>query len=124
LDGIFIDPQFGCSASVRSEVKTPSRCISVSSDQLGRLQGLVIDGIDHHVTDVLIDAGHLGGEKRVAIPISAVTGVDNGIYLNLTKDEVRDLLQVGSDHSAQFRPRTITLAAALDRSGSTSRRHC
>lgn len=74
--------------------------VHASDGTIGRLQGLVIDGIDHQVTEVLIDAGHLWGEKRIAIPISAVTGVDNGIYLNLTKDEVRDLLPVGSDHSA------------------------
>jgi len=31
------------------------------------------------------------GQKRVAILIGAVTGVDDGVQLNLTKDEVGDL---------------------------------
>ena len=35
--------------------------------------------------------GHLWGKKKVAIPIGPVTGVEAGVRLNLTKDEVRDL---------------------------------
>lgn len=58
---------------------------------IGRVQGLVIDPRDHQVTHVLLDEGHLWGEKQVAIPISAVTDVEYGVRLNLTKDEVRDL---------------------------------
>ena len=35
--------------------------------------------------------------KRVAIPISAVKDVEDGVRLNLTKDEVRDLPAVEVD---------------------------
>jgi hypothetical protein len=53
------------------------------------------------VTHVLLAEGHLWGEKEVAIPITAVTGVDeDGAQLNLTKDEVRDLPPVDIDHPA------------------------
>jgi hypothetical protein len=39
------------------------------------------------------------GKKEVAIPISAVTGVDSdGVRLNLKKDDVRDLAPVELDH--------------------------
>jgi sporulation protein YlmC with PRC-barrel domain len=65
---------------------------------IGRVQGLVIDPHDHHVTHVLLQEGHLWGRKQVAIPISAVTGVDDGIQLSLTKDEVKDLPPVDIDH--------------------------
>jgi len=66
---------------------------------IGRVQGLVVDPGDHHVTHVLLDEGHLWGQKRVAVPISAVTGVDSdGVRLDLTKDEVRDLPPVDVDH--------------------------
>ncbi len=65
---------------------------------IGRVQGLVIDPSDHHVTHVLLDEGHLWGEKRVAIPIGAVTRVDDGVRLNLTKDDVRDLPPIEIDH--------------------------
>jgi sporulation protein YlmC with PRC-barrel domain len=65
---------------------------------IGRIQGLVIDPRDHHVTHVLLQEGHLWGRKEVAIPIGAVTGVDDGIQLSLTKDEVKDLPPVDIDH--------------------------
>jgi hypothetical protein len=51
------------------------------------------------VTHVLLDEGHLWGQKKVLIPISAVAGVNDGIRLNLTKDEVRDLPPVELDHA-------------------------
>jgi hypothetical protein len=43
------------------------------------------------VTHVLLAEGHLWGRKEVAIPASAVTKVENGIWLNLTKKQVEDL---------------------------------
>jgi hypothetical protein len=64
---------------------------------IGRVQGLVVDPSDHHMTHVLLDEGHLWGKKRVAIPIGAVTGVDDGVRLSLAKDEVRDLPSVDLD---------------------------
>ena len=65
--------------------------VHATDGPIGQVQGLVVDPHDHHVTHVLLDEGHLWGKKRVAIPIGAVTGVDDGVQLNLTKDEVRDL---------------------------------
>jgi sporulation protein YlmC with PRC-barrel domain len=62
---------------------------------IGSVQGLVIDPSDHHVTHVLLDEGHLWGQKRVAIPIGAVKDVEDGVRLDLSKDEVRDLPEVG-----------------------------
>jgi len=58
---------------------------------IGQVQGLVIDPASHHVTHVLLQEGHLWGRKQVAIPISAVTSVDDGIRLSLSKQEVADL---------------------------------
>ena len=51
--------------------------------------------IAHQVTHVLLQEGHLWGRKEVAIPISAVTGVDDGIRLNITKKQVEELPPVG-----------------------------
>jgi hypothetical protein len=46
----------------------------------------------HQVTHVLLQEGHVFGRKVVAIPIGAVTGVgQNGIQLNITKQQVKDL---------------------------------
>jgi len=47
------------------------------------------------VTHVLLQEGHLWGRKEVSIPISAVTGVDAGIRLNITKKQVEDLPAAG-----------------------------
>ena len=64
---------------------------------IGRVQGLVVDPADHHVTHVLLDEGHLWGQKQVAIPIRSVTGVDDGVRLDLTKDQIRDLPPIELD---------------------------
>lgn len=58
---------------------------------IGRVQGLVIDRTTHHVTHFLLQEGHLWGKKDVAIPINAVKGIEEGIQLTLTKQEVQDL---------------------------------
>jgi sporulation protein YlmC with PRC-barrel domain len=59
--------------------------------EIGRVQGLLVDPHDHRVTHVLLQEGHLWGRKKVSIPASAVTGVENGIWLSLTKKQVEDL---------------------------------
>jgi hypothetical protein len=52
------------------------------------------------VTHVLLQEGHLWGRKEVSIPISAVTRVDDGIWLDITKQDVADLPPVDIDHPA------------------------
>jgi len=73
--------------------------VHATDGEIGRVEGLIIDPSDHHVTHVLLQEGHLWGRKEVAIPISAVTRVDTGVRLNLTKQEVQDLPRVDIDHS-------------------------
>jgi PRC-barrel domain protein len=73
--------------------------VHATDGDIGRVQGLVVDPADHHVTHVLLDEGHLWGKKEVAVPIGAVTGVEDGVRLSLTKDEVADLSPVELDHS-------------------------
>ena len=66
---------------------------------IGRVQGFRVNPGDDRVTHVLLQEGHLWGRKKVAIPISAVTGVDYvGIRLNLTKEQVGELPSVDIDH--------------------------
>ena len=65
---------------------------------IGQVQGLVIDPDSRQVTHVLLQEGHLWGRKEVAIPIRAVTVVDDGIRLNLTKQQVQDLPPAGIHH--------------------------
>jgi hypothetical protein len=54
------------------EVRRGQHVITIDGP-IGRVRGLVIDPADYHVTHVLLEHGHLWGEKEVAIPISAVT---------------------------------------------------
>jgi sporulation protein YlmC with PRC-barrel domain len=73
--------------------------VHATDGNIGLVQGLVINPRDHHVSHVLLQEGHLWGRKDVAIPISAVTGVDNdGIRLSIAKHEVQDLPPVDIDH--------------------------
>jgi sporulation protein YlmC with PRC-barrel domain len=72
--------------------------VHATDGAIGQVQGLVIDPGSRHVTHVLLQEGHLWGRKDVAIPISAVTGTDDGIRLNLTKRQVEDLPPVDIHH--------------------------
>jgi hypothetical protein len=51
----------------------------------------VVDPSNHQVTHVLLDEGHLWSKKEVSIPISAVTEVDHGVRLSLSKAEIAEL---------------------------------
>ena len=72
--------------------------VHATDGHIGKVQGLVIDPDSHRVTHVLLQEGHLWGRKEVAIPIGAVTGVDDGILLNITKQQVQDLPPVDVHH--------------------------
>lgn len=71
--------------------------VHATDGNIGRVQGLVIDPRNHHVTHVLLQEGHLWGRKKVAIPIGAVVAVDDGIRLNISKHDVQDLPPVPLD---------------------------
>jgi sporulation protein YlmC with PRC-barrel domain len=71
--------------------------VHATDGDIGRVEGLVIDPRNHHVTHVLLQEGHLWGRKEVAIPISAVATVDDGIRLNIPKGDVQDLPPVDVD---------------------------
>jgi sporulation protein YlmC with PRC-barrel domain len=72
--------------------------VHATDGHIGKVQGLVIDPQNHHVTHVLLQEGHFWGHKQVAIPISAVTGVDDGIRLKISKQDVQNLPAVDIDH--------------------------
>jgi hypothetical protein len=72
--------------------------VLTSDGAIGRARGIVIDPRDHRVTYVLLDEGHLWGEKEVAIPIASVDDLHDGFHLKITKGDVRDLPPVDFDH--------------------------
>jgi sporulation protein YlmC with PRC-barrel domain len=64
--------------------------------EIGQVEGFVVDSADHTVTHVILKEGHLWGRKQVAIPISAVASVADGIRLNITKEQVGNLPPVSA----------------------------
>src|ERR1039458_7408942 len=72
--------------------------VHATDGEIGLVQGLVIERETHHVTHVLLQEGHLWGRKEVALPIGAVTGLGDGIQLNIGKSEVRDLPAIDVEH--------------------------
>jgi hypothetical protein len=71
--------------------------VHATDGAIGQIHGFVIDPTDHRLTHVLLDEGHMWGKKRVAIPISAVKDVNDGVRLTLTKREVGDLPPIDLD---------------------------
>jgi hypothetical protein len=69
----------------------PGDRVHAVDGEIGRVHGFFVSPGDDRVTHVLLAEGHLWGHKEVAIPVSAVTGVDLGIRLNITKQQVENL---------------------------------
>jgi sporulation protein YlmC with PRC-barrel domain len=72
--------------------------VSATDGPIGQVKGLVVDPTDHHVTHILLDEGHLWGEKTVAIPISAVKRIGELIQVTLSRDEIQELPPVDVEH--------------------------
>ena len=67
---------------------------------VGQLEGLAVGQDRRTVTHLLLQEGHLFGHDDVAIPIAHVTSMDDdGVRLDLTKDEVAALPPVDVDRS-------------------------
>jgi len=74
--------------------------VQAADGRIGRVQGLVVDRVDRQATHVLLDESHLWDQKRVAIPIGSVIDLKDmtdGVRINLTKDQVRNLPPVELD---------------------------
>ena len=77
--------------------------VHATDGSIGRVQGLVIEPANHHVTHVLLQEGHLWGRKQVAIPIRAVSALEpEGIRLSISRSEVEDLPPVTLDSPADI----------------------
>jgi sporulation protein YlmC with PRC-barrel domain len=71
--------------------------VYATDGEIGRVEGFVIDPASHHVSHVLLQAGHLFDRREVAIPIGAVTGVVDSVQLNISKQQVENLPPVNTD---------------------------
>ncbi len=72
--------------------------VYATDGEIGRVEGLVIDPGNRHVSHVLLQEGHVFGRKEVAIPIGAVTGTVDDVQLNITKQQAENLPPVDIDH--------------------------
>ena len=68
--------------------------VHATDGEIGKVEGLVVDPSQGLVTHVLLQEGHLWGRKQVAIPISAVTGMEDGIRVQMSKREIESLSPV------------------------------
>jgi hypothetical protein len=68
--------------------------VHATDGEIGRIHGFVIDPKDHGLTHIILDEGHLWGKKTVAIPISAIQDLSDGVRLSITKEEVGNLPSV------------------------------
>ncbi len=80
------------------EVAIRSTAVHATDGEIGHVQGLGVDRLDHRLRYVLLREGHMWGHKHVTIPLDAITAVDDNIMLNLTKQQVEHLPAFDSDH--------------------------
>ena len=98
LVGVGYDPRPGQPRMVIEDIVPvgesdvgPGEPVHATDGEIGRIHGFIVNPGDDQVTHVLLEEGHLWGHKEVAIPVTAVTGVEEGIRLNITKEQVENL---------------------------------
>jgi sporulation protein YlmC with PRC-barrel domain len=70
------------------EVRRSSSVISTDGHHLGHVEALILDE-EEQVTHIVLERGHLWGQRDVTIPIGAVTKIDTDVVtVGLSKDEV------------------------------------
>ena len=65
--------------------------VHATDGDVGQVHALRIDPRSHQITHLLLKEGPVWARKQAAIPFDQVAGFDDGIRLNLTKQQVRDL---------------------------------
>lgn len=71
-----------------AEIRRTSQVISSDNHLVGHVDGFVVD-IDHGITHLVLDHGHLWGHREVTIPIGEVTSVvSDVVHLRVAKDEI------------------------------------
>jgi sporulation protein YlmC with PRC-barrel domain len=70
---------------------SPGDHVYARDGEIGQVHGFLVDPDANQVTHVLLREGHFWGRKEVAIPVSAVTGAEEGIQLSLTRQQIEDL---------------------------------
>jgi len=69
--------------------------VHATDGDTGQVRAFQIDPGSGALTHVLVREGHAWGRRDVAIPFDTVVGLDDGIRLSITREQVRDLPQSG-----------------------------
>lgn len=73
-------------------------CGVIATDgAIGRLHGLINDPATSPITHLLLQHGHLWGQREIAIPVQCVRTMDSDVYLNVAKSDVETLPDVAHD---------------------------
>ena len=86
--------------------------VHASDGEIGKVEGLVVESAQGHVTHVLLQEGHLWGRKQVAIPIGAVEKMDGRHHRQ--PDQARDR---GPPGRRRHRARPVAVSGAEGASG-------
>jgi sporulation protein YlmC with PRC-barrel domain len=87
------------------EIRRQSAVMSSDDHVLGHVDGFVVDDAQQ-ISHVVLEHGHLWGRHEVAIPIGAVTAVeDDAVQLSLSKAEVGALERMSLDRRHQLHRR-------------------
>jgi sporulation protein YlmC with PRC-barrel domain len=87
------------------EIRRQSAVMSSDDHVLGHVDGFVVDDAQQ-ISHVVLEHGHLWGRHEVAIPIGAVTAVeDDAVELSLSKAEVGALERMSLDRRHQLHRR-------------------
>ena len=74
--------------------------VHATDGEIGKVEGLVVQPAGGHVTHVLLQEGHVWGRKQVAIPIDAVTKIDEDVWVAMAKEEIEELPPVSLSMNA------------------------
>lgn len=65
--------------------------VHATDGKIGRVHAIQIDPATRQLTHVVVDVGHLWGQREVAIPLAGIAGLADGVHLSITKAQVKDL---------------------------------
>ncbi len=70
--------------------------VTATDGEIGEIRGVVVDSATYHLTQIVLQEGHIWSRKQVTIPISAVASIGQELQLNMTVEEVQKLPAVDS----------------------------
>lgn len=74
--------------------------VHATDGDMGHVRALRVDPASRRVTHLLVSEGHWPARKDIAIPFSAVCGLEDGIRLSITRQQARDLPPADTGPSA------------------------